>query len=101
MFHSTTFAIEHRAGLEDQTLDAVMSALRRLEAPSLFPGTDSIKKMELARWLSDWHLMSYLDTTQLFSVVRMLSFMLYCALEFALTGGHSTHYAHGFFAGFA
>jgi nuclear protein localization family protein 4 len=75
MFHSTTFAIEHRAGLEDQTLNAVMSTLRRLEAPSLFPGTDSIKKVELARWLSDWHLMSYLDTTQLFSVVRMPSLL--------------------------
>lgn len=79
MFHSTAFAIEHRAGLENQTLDAVMSTLRRLEAPSLFPGTDSIKKIELARWLSDWHLMSYLDTTQLFSVVRMPS-LLFCIM---------------------
>ncbi|KAF9535475.1 NPL4 family-domain-containing protein [Crepidotus variabilis] len=71
MFHSTSFAIEHRPGLEDQKLDNALANLRRLEASSFFPGSDSIKKIELARWLSDWHLIAFLDTTQLFSVEDM------------------------------
>lgn len=73
MFQSTSYPIENRPGLENQNLDGVMSTLRRLDAPSLFPGSESIKKVELARWLSDWHLSAYIDTTQLFSVVRFLS----------------------------
>lgn len=70
MFQSVSFAIENRPGLEDQGLERVMSILRRLDAPSLVPdGQESIKKAEVAKWLSDWHLLSFLETTQLFSVV--------------------------------
>ena len=46
-----------------------MSDLRTLEAPSLHPGGESYKKIELAKWLSDWHLVAFLGTTGLFSPV--------------------------------
>jgi len=69
MFQSTAFAIENRQGIEEQKLENAMSTLRRLDAPNLQPGSESIKKVELAKWLSDWHLVAFLQTTQLFSVV--------------------------------
>ncbi|KAG2023596.1 NPL4 [Coprinopsis cinerea AmutBmut pab1-1] len=68
MFRSIQFPIENRPGLEDQTVEKVMSELSKLEAPSIQPGEDSYKKKELAYWLSDFHLAAYLQTTQLFSV---------------------------------
>lgn len=46
-----------------------MTTLSKLEAPSLYPGSESYKKIELARWLSDWHLIIFFQTTQLFSQV--------------------------------
>jgi hypothetical protein len=49
-----------------------MSDLRTLEAPSLHPGGESYKKIELAKWLSDWHFVAFLETTGLFSPVRAL-----------------------------
>ncbi|PPQ92667.1 hypothetical protein CVT25_013974 [Psilocybe cyanescens] len=67
VFQSTAFAIENRPGLENQSLETAMSALNRLEAPSLYPGSESYKKIELAKWLSDWHFVAFLQTTQLFS----------------------------------
>ena len=69
LFHSTQFSIENRPGLEDQNLERVMTTLSKLEAPSLYPGSESYKKIELAKWLSDWHLVVFLQTTQLFSQV--------------------------------
>jgi len=69
MFQSSQFGIENRPGLEDQNLENAMATLRRLEAPSMLPGSDSYKKIELATWLSDWHLVAFLQTTQLFSPV--------------------------------
>lgn len=72
MFQSTQFAIENRPGVEDQTLDNVMAQLQKLDAPSLHPGIDSYKKIDLAKWLSDWHLVAFLETSQLFSPVCLL-----------------------------
>lgn len=46
-----------------------MAQLRKLDAPSLYPGSESYKKVELAKWLSDWHLVAFLETTQLLSPV--------------------------------
>ncbi|KAF9481681.1 polyubiquitin-tagged protein recognition complex, Npl4 component [Pholiota conissans] len=66
-FQSTQFAIENRPGIEDQTVDNVMAQLRKLDAPSLHPGVDTYKKIDLAKWLSDWHLIAFLETSQLFS----------------------------------
>lgn len=71
LFKSTEFNIENRPGLEDQTLDKVMAALSKMDAPSLHSG-ESYKKLELARWLSDWHLVAFLGTTHLFSPVILI-----------------------------
>ncbi|KAJ7770834.1 NPL4 family-domain-containing protein [Mycena maculata] len=72
VFQSSKFAIENRPGLEDQRVENVISALARLDAPNIpdsrhaKPG-EAHKRRELAAWLSDWHLVAFLDTTQLFS----------------------------------
>ncbi|KAJ7693672.1 NPL4 family-domain-containing protein [Mycena rosella] len=72
LFQSSKFAIENRPGLEDQRVESVISALARLDAPNIVdsrsakPG-EAHKRRELAAWLSDWHLVAFLDTTQLFS----------------------------------
>jgi len=71
IFRSIRFPIENRPGLEDQTVDRVMSELSKLKAPDVHPGEESYKKRELALWLSDFHLVSFLQTTQLFSVEDM------------------------------
>ncbi|KAK0465250.1 NPL4 family-domain-containing protein [Desarmillaria tabescens] len=72
MFQSTQFKIENRPGLEDQQIEHVLSTLHSLGAPDisdskhLQPGR-AHKTFELAKWLSDWHLVAFLGTTQLFS----------------------------------
>ncbi|KAG5654030.1 hypothetical protein H0H81_008046 [Sphagnurus paluster] len=72
LFRSTRFKIENRPGLEDQRVEQVMSALADLDAPNIHdnhtakPG-EARKRLELAKWLSDWHLVAFLGTTQLFS----------------------------------
>ncbi|KAJ7225887.1 NPL4 family-domain-containing protein [Mycena pura] len=72
LFKSVRFAIENRFGLEDQRIESVMSALAGLDAPDIEdsrlarPG-EAHKRRELATWLSDWHLVMFLETTQLFS----------------------------------
>ncbi|KAF7319984.1 MPN domain-containing protein [Mycena kentingensis (nom. inval.)] len=72
MFSSIQYAIENRPGLEDQTIEGVMKALAKLDAPNIAdsrtaqPG-EAHKRRALATFLSDWHLIAYLDTTQLFS----------------------------------
>ncbi|KAK1229814.1 nuclear protein localization protein 4 [Marasmius sp. AFHP31] len=72
MFRSIQFPIENRPGLEDQKIERALSELAKLDAPSIVdskhakPG-DAHKTFALARWLSDWHLVAFLDTTQLLS----------------------------------
>ncbi|KAJ7655190.1 NPL4 family-domain-containing protein [Mycena polygramma] len=72
LFQSARFAIENRPGLEDQRIERVISSLAGLDAPNIVdsrsakPG-EAHKRRELAAWLSDWHLVAFLDTTQLFS----------------------------------
>ncbi|KAF9243896.1 NPL4 family-domain-containing protein [Melanogaster broomeanus] len=75
LFRSTKFAIEHRPGLEDQRVESVLSALNRLGAPSLQDTRDQSKRTELAKWLSDWHLIAFLETTQLLSPDDIKVFM--------------------------
>ncbi|KAJ8517029.1 hypothetical protein ONZ45_g5716 [Pleurotus djamor] len=69
VFKSTSFSIENRQGIEEQQIEQVMRTLRDLGAPDLQPGSkdNSYKRVELAKWLSDWHLVAFLGTTQLFS----------------------------------
>ncbi|KAJ7101003.1 NPL4 family-domain-containing protein [Mycena crocata] len=72
LFQSSKFAIENRPGLEDQRVEGVISTLATLDAPNIVdsrmakPG-EAHKRRALAAWLSDWHLVAFLDTTQLFS----------------------------------
>lgn len=48
-----------------------MKDLSRLQAPNIMPGEGMTqRRRELATWLSDWHLISFLATTQLVSQVR-------------------------------
>ncbi|KIK71420.1 hypothetical protein GYMLUDRAFT_186161 [Collybiopsis luxurians FD-317 M1] len=71
VFQSTQSLIENRPGLEDQTVERVLSQLASLGAPDVIdsrhraPG-QAQKVFELAKALSDWHLIAFLDTTQLF-----------------------------------
>ncbi|KIK62280.1 hypothetical protein GYMLUDRAFT_72882 [Collybiopsis luxurians FD-317 M1] len=71
VFQSTQCLIENRPGLEDQTVELVLSQLASLGAPDVIdsrhraPG-QAQKVFELAKALSDWHLIAFLDTTQLF-----------------------------------
>ncbi|KAG6814021.1 hypothetical protein H0H92_003871 [Tricholoma furcatifolium] len=71
MFQSTG-KIENRPGLEDQSIEQVMSKLASLDAPNIQdsriskPG-EMHKRNELATYLSDWHLVAFFGTSQLFS----------------------------------
>ncbi|GLB36468.1 putative NPL4 family, putative zinc binding region [Lyophyllum shimeji] len=72
IFRSTRYNIENRPGLEDQSIEQVLSTLAELDAPNIqdsriSPPGDTHKRIELAKWLSDWHLIAFLGTTQLFS----------------------------------
>jgi nuclear protein localization protein 4 homolog len=69
LFRSTNFHIENRPGLEDQSTEGVIKELAKLNAPEIAGenGGDNSKKHVLADWISDWHLVAFLATTQLFS----------------------------------
>ena len=69
LFRSTKFRIENRPGLEDQSTEGVIKELAKLRAPEITSakGGDHSKKRVLAEWVSDWHLIAFLATTQLFS----------------------------------
>lgn len=69
LFHSTKFHIENRPGLEDQSVEGVIKELAKLNTPEITPGNggDLSKKRALAEWISDWHLVAFLATTQLLS----------------------------------
>lgn len=69
MFQSTEFAIENRPGLEDQQVESILSSLNRLGTPSLEDTRNAVKRLEVAKWFSDWHLIAFLETTQLLSPV--------------------------------
>jgi nuclear protein localization protein 4 homolog len=60
--------------MEQQRVEDALSALLRLDAPTILPsaqgGEDQTqKRIELAKWLSDWHLLAFLGSTQLVSEV--------------------------------
>ncbi|KZT06272.1 polyubiquitin-tagged protein recognition complex Npl4 component [Laetiporus sulphureus 93-53] len=68
LFRSTEFRIENRPGLEDQHIETVLRALSDLRAPDIpesSRGGDPQLRLALAKWLSDWHLIAFLGTTQL------------------------------------
>ena len=47
----------------------MIKELAKLNTPEILPGNggDQSKKHALAEWISDWHLIAFLATTQLFS----------------------------------
>jgi nuclear protein localization family protein 4 len=73
LFRSTKFSIENRPGLENQRVEDILSALSQLGAPDIpvsrrsGVNDDTHKRVSLAKWLSDWHLLAFLGTTGLFS----------------------------------
>ncbi|KAI0052906.1 polyubiquitin-tagged protein recognition complex Npl4 component [Auriscalpium vulgare] len=70
LFHSHQFAIENRMGIEDQRIERVLEKLNQLHAPDVQASahdTDTHRRLELAKWLSDWHLVTFLGTSGLFS----------------------------------
>jgi nuclear protein localization family protein 4 len=74
MFQSSLFPIENRQGLEDQHIEDVLKAFAKFGAPRISDishtsPSDLQKRLDLAKWLSDWHLVSFLETTQLVSKV--------------------------------
>ena len=50
-------------------MEQVISSLAGIDAPNLQHGSDKNKLIELAKWLSDWHLVAFMETTQLLSSV--------------------------------
>ncbi|KIY51319.1 NPL4-domain-containing protein [Fistulina hepatica ATCC 64428] len=71
MFRSTQFSIENRLGLEEQSIEGVLASLARLDAPNVTNDGGSTKWRNLATFLSDWHLLVFLETTQLVSMDDM------------------------------
>jgi hypothetical protein len=58
-------------------MEDLLKTLSRLDAPLLQPGAkrgaaDAQKRIALAKCLSDWHLVMYLATRQIFSEVRRM-----------------------------
>ncbi|KAI0281608.1 NPL4 family-domain-containing protein [Russula aff. rugulosa BPL654] len=73
-FRSHHFAIENRPAIEEQSIEQVMRSLNELGAPDVQPsrqdagdGGNAHRRLELAKWLSDWHLLSFLGTSGLLS----------------------------------
>ena len=69
-FLSSTFPIENRPGLQDQTLELVLHDLRTLLTHPDGTFDEDMHHLDHARfvrWLSDWHLLAFLDHTSLLS----------------------------------
>jgi len=73
VLRSHRFPIENRPGLEEQSIEQVMRSLNELGAPDIQPTNrhgsraDAHGRLELAKWLSDWHLLDFLGTCGLLS----------------------------------
>jgi nuclear protein localization family protein 4 len=61
--------------VEEQSIEQVMRSLNTLGAPDVQPSRqgvsdgDTQRRLELAKWLSDWHLLAFLGTCGLLSEV--------------------------------
>lgn len=82
VFHSASYPIENRPGLEDQHIEKVLRKLAELHAPDIkesSQGGDRSQRVALAEWLSDWHLIAFLGTTQL--ILPVCTTNIGCALR--------------------
>lgn len=74
LFLSNSFPAENRPGLHDQSLELVLRQLgsilggKGVEMNDTSTWTEGIK-MEVIKWLSDWHLVAFLCMQGLFSLV--------------------------------
>lgn len=87
LFVSKKFPIENRAGMEDQSQQAVLSKIRELKAklpedPAAVLASREKGKakesdvealLDVARWASDWHLLAYLHTEMVGSLLEQVS----------------------------
>ncbi len=64
-FLSSAFPIENRQGLSDQSTDVLFQQLLASGAAELQPGAGGEKRRKAVEWLSDWHLLAFLQTTGL------------------------------------
>ncbi|KAH9952394.1 hypothetical protein BGW80DRAFT_1470082 [Lactifluus volemus] len=62
-FHKILCLSSISPGIEDQMIEQVMRSLNELGAPD----TVTQHRVELAKWLSDWHLIAFLGTCGLLS----------------------------------
>ncbi|KAI5124405.1 hypothetical protein M0805_008289 [Coniferiporia weirii] len=77
---SHKFPIENRAGLENQNIQRVLKELSELKAPELTSDPAFARKEpglfhQIVEYLSDWHLVVFLQTTGLFSEENMKQLM--------------------------
>ncbi|GJJ13875.1 hypothetical protein Clacol_008132 [Clathrus columnatus] len=77
LFRSISFPIENRPGLENQDIQAVFQELYKRKAVEIrsskqgMTAKDTAARLELASWLSDWHLVSFLETVDILSPDEM------------------------------
>lgn len=74
LFLSNSFPIENRPGLHDQSMELVISQLGGILRGCDGEVTDSSTwpprtKQQVAKWLSDWHLVAFLCMQGIFSLV--------------------------------
>jgi len=74
LFLSSNFPTENRPGLQDQSIEGVMNQLGNILKKSTLEMNDtatwpSQTKSDVAKWLSDWHLVAFLCMQGLFSLV--------------------------------
>jgi len=77
-FRSHHFAIENRPGLENQSIEQVMRSLNEHGAPDVQVSrqdANAHRRLELAKWLSDWHLVTFLGNSGLLSEADIIVFM--------------------------
>ncbi|KAH9050459.1 polyubiquitin-tagged protein recognition complex Npl4 component [Lactarius hengduanensis] len=77
-FRSHQFAIENRPGLENQSIEQVMRSLNELSAPDVQVSrqdANTHRRLELAKWLSDWHLVTFLGNSGLLSEADIVVFL--------------------------
>jgi len=80
LFKSNAFPIENRPGLHDQSLESVISQISNIVNSSDATVGDVTSwppriKEEVGKWLSDWHLVSFLCYQGLFTLVRFSFFI--------------------------